>query len=181
MNRFTSATEIWLRRAAYACAAVGGAVMILMLALVTANMALRPFGGTVRGIVEISGYLCALGIGLCMPAAQMAGSHITAGLWVSSLPRSLQAAQGGAGNLLCAGLLFLVGRELFDIAAYALDMGETIEGFDISCCVMAVGFGLGIALHGTLFLHAFARMIVPVSVCLAPTERTLADRTQEGA
>jgi len=123
---------------------------------------LRPFGGTVRGTVEASGYLCALGIGLCMPAAQMAGSHIAAGIWVSSLPRFVQLVQRGAGSLLCAILLFLACRELFGIAEYALDMGEVIEGFGISYCAMAIGFGFGLALHSTLFLHSFLCIFFPV-------------------
>jgi len=176
MRGIMDAVETWLRRAAYAAAAIGGATMILMLLLVTANMVLRPFGGTVRGAVEACGYLCALAIGLCMPAAQMAGSHITAGLWVSSLPGFAQQAQKCAGSLLCAILLVLVGRELFDIAAYALDSGETLEGFGISCCVMAAGFGLGIALHAALFLHALARVFVP-----ALSVRPASDRAEEGA
>jgi TRAP-type C4-dicarboxylate transport system permease small subunit len=170
------ATETWLRRAAYAAAAIGGAAMILMLVLVTANMVLRPFGGTVRGAVEAGGYLCALGIGLCMPAAQMSGSHIAAGLWVSSLPDAAQLAQGSAGSLLCAILLILVGRELFDIAAYALETGESIEGFGISCCGMAAGFGLGVALHAALFLHAFLRVFFP-----ALSARPASVRAREGA
>ena len=164
MRGIMDATETWLRRAAYAAAALGGAAMIVMLVLVAANMALRPFGGTVRGTVEAGGYLCALGIGLCMPAAQMAGSHIAAGLWVSSLPGFAQTAQKIAGSLLCASLLVLVCRELFDIAAYAFESGETMEGFGISCCAMAAGFGLGIALHAALFLHALARVFFPASV-----------------
>ena len=155
------ATEVWLRRITYAAAAIGGAAVLLMLVLVTANIVLRPFGGTVRGVVEAGGCLCALGIGLCMPAAQMTGSHITAGLWLSALPRPAQSAQKGAGSLLCALLLFLVSRELFGVAEYALDTGEAIEGFGISSCGMAAGFALGIGLHGALFLHAFLRLFVP--------------------
>lgn len=168
MYRFMDASETWLRRTAYAFATIGCAAMLLMLFLVTANIVLRPFGGTVRGTVEASGYLCALGIGLCMPAAQMAGSHIAAGLWISSLPRFAQLAQRGTGSLLGAAMLLLVCRELFGIAGYALDMGELIEGFDISYCGMAIGFGLGIGLHAALFLHSFLRVFFP----LLPLRRT---------
>jgi TRAP-type C4-dicarboxylate transport system permease small subunit len=171
------AMENWLRRAACIFAAIGGAVMLVMLALVTANMVSRPFGGTVRGTVEVSGYLCALGIGLCMPAAQMAGSHIAAGLWIASLPRPVQRIQGGAGNLLCAILLVFVGRELCDIAGYAFDLGEIIEGFGISHGGMAVGFACGIALHALMFLHAFLRTFFPV----LPVRPAPAGRAQEGA
>ena len=161
MNAILDVSEKWLRSLSLAAAAVGGAVMLVMLAVVTANIVLRPFGGTIRGTVEISGYLCALAVGLCMPAAQTVGSHISAGLWVASLPRFMRRMQKAAAALLCAGLLTLVARELAGIAEYARDMGEYIEGFDISYYGMALGFALGIGLHAVLFLHAALRVFFP--------------------
>ena len=172
MHKLMDAMGVWLRRIAYAFAAAGGAAMLTMLALVTANMVLRPFGGTVRGAIEASGYLCALGIGLCMPAAQIAGSHIAAGIWASSLPRFAHLTQKGASALLCTALLFLISRELFGIAEYALDAGDSIEGFGVSYCAVAIGFGIGMALHAAIFLHAFLRMFI------SPTPPA---RAQEGA
>jgi TRAP-type C4-dicarboxylate transport system permease small subunit len=177
MDRLMNGMETWLRRGAYVAAAGGGAAMLLMLALIAANMALRPFGGTIRGTVEASGYLCALAVGLCLPAAQMAGSHIAAGLWHSSLPRSARLAQTLAGRLLCAALLFLVGRELFGIAEYAADLGEYIEGFGFSYYGAALGFAFGVALHAAMFLHAALRVLFPAR----PNPPSPEGRTQEGS
>jgi hypothetical protein len=87
----------------------------------------------------------------------------------------VQLAEGIVGNLCCAALLFLVGRELFGIAEYALDMGEIIEGFNISYGGMALGFALGIALHAALFLHALLRVFFP-AFSLHPA---LADQARE--
>lgn len=161
MNAFLNVSEKYLRYAALVAAAFGGLAMLGMLGIVSANIVLRPFGGSVRGTVEISGYLCALAVGLCMPAAQTVGSHITAGVWVSSLPRAVRLLQKGVSSLLCAALLALVARELFAIAEYARDMGEYIEGFDLSYDGMALGFALGVGLHAAIFVHTFLRAVFP--------------------
>lgn len=161
MNTILNASEKGLRHAAFAAAAVGGLVMLVMLGVISANIVLRPFGGSVRGTVEISGYLCALAVGLCMPAAQMAGSHIAAGVWVSSLPGPARQAQKGFSSLICAALLAVAASELYGIAGYAADMGEYIEGFDISYYGMALGFAFGIALHAVILVHAACRAVFP--------------------
>lgn len=153
MKTVLAVTERWLRAIAFASAALGGAVMLVMLAVGAANIVLRPFGGSVRGAVEISGYLCALAVGLCMPAAQVVGSHICAGLWASALPRLARRAQELTSSLICACLLFLVAKELMGIAEHAREMGEYIEGFDVSYYGMAIGFAFGIALHAAIFIH----------------------------
>lgn len=161
MSGLLRASDTVLRKLAYLAAALGGMVMLVMLAVVTANICMRPFGGSIRGTVEVSGYLCALAVGLCMPAAQMAGSHIAAGLWSGSLPRPVRRFEKLGVSLLCAGLLFLVARELLGIAEYAADMGEYIEGFDVSYYGMALGFAFGIALHGLIFIHTALGVVFP--------------------
>lgn len=127
--------------------------MLLLLAIICANIFLRPFGGSIRGTVEISGYLCALAVGLAMPAAQLKGSHINAGLRASSLPKKLLLLQDMFCSLLACLLLGLAGKELLAIAEYAADMGEYIEGFTISSFGMAVGLAAGLLLQALLFAH----------------------------
>ena len=161
MNVVLDISEKWLRYTALAAAAVGGLAMLAMLGIVSANIVMRPFGGSIRGTVEVSGYLCALAVGLCMPAAQTVGSHITAGVWVPSLPRSVRLIQKAMSSLICAALLALVAGELLGIAEYARDMGEYIEGFTISYSGMALGFAFGIALHAAVFAHTVLRAVFP--------------------
>ena len=160
MTTLMLATETGLRRLAFASAVLGGAALLVMLCIVTANIALRPFGGSLRGTVEVSGYLCALAIGLCLPAAQLTGSHINAGLCVSSLPLFLQRVQNIGACLVSMVLLGFVAWELYDIAAYARDMGEYIEGFAIPYYPMTLGFAYGAALHAVLFIHMLFSLIV---------------------
>lgn len=152
--RFLENARAPLRALSIGMACAGGAVMLLMLVLVCANIVIRPFGESIRGTFEMSGYLCALAVGLCMPAAQLSGSHIAAGVWADALPAFLQKAQAPLCNLLCAALLFLVARNLLLVADYAFVMEEYIDGFSFSYGGMALGFCLGIGLHALLFIHA---------------------------
>jgi len=161
MNRFLDISEKWLRYAALAAASVGGMAMLVMLGIVTTNIAMRFLGGTLRGTSEISGYLCALAVGLCMPAAQAAGSHIAGGVWTSSFPLRMQRIQKCGASLLCMVLLALVARELYSLAEHAWDMDEYIDGFSIPYYGMAFGFALGIALHAAIFAHTALRVIFP--------------------
>ena len=161
MNTFLGLAEKYLRYAALAAAAVGGLAMLVMLGIVSTNIAMRFFGGTLRGASEISGYLCALAVGLCMPAAQAAGSHIAGGVWTSSFPQAAQRFQKCASSLLCMALLFLVARELYSLAEYSRDMGEYIDGFNIPYYGMTFGFAAGIVLHATIFAQAALRAVFP--------------------
>lgn len=147
----TGAAEKPLRLLTLFMATLGGLSLAALLLLVCANIAMRPFGPGIRGTVEMSGYLCALAVGLCMPAAQLAGSHIRAGLWADLLPARLNLLLAALCNLICAWLLALAGLELYSIAEYAREMDEYIDGFDFSYFAMALGFALGVFSHAMLF------------------------------
>ena len=161
MNTILDSTEKGLRYAALAAAGIGCLAMLVMLGIVSTNIALRPFGYPLRGTAEISGYICALAVGLCMPAAQLAGSHIAGGVWTSSFPRAAQLLQKSICSLLCMALLAFTARELYGIAEYAQEMGEYIDGFNIPYYGMTLGLALGIALHAAIFAHTALRSIIP--------------------
>ena len=153
MEDFLERTGRALRSCSLALAGVGGLALLLMLGLVCANIALRPLNGGIRGTMELSGYLCALAVGLCMPAAQLAGSHIAAGWWTGSLPGAARHAQRALCSLFCACLLAGAGVEILGVAEYADIMGEYIDGFDFSYAVMALGLALGLFAHAAIFIH----------------------------
>ena len=154
MKHLLDQTGLALRAASLLLAGAGGVALLLMLLLVSANIALRPMNGGIRGTMELSGYLCALAVGLCMPAAQLAGSHIAAGLWAHSLPRGVLHAQRALCSLFAACLLAAAGVEIAGVAEYADVMGEYIDGFDFSYALMALGLSLGLFTHAAIFLHA---------------------------
>ena len=154
MKHFLERTGRALRTLSLLLAGAGGVTLLLLLLLVCANIALRPVNGGIRGTMELSGYLCALAVGLCMPAAQLAGSHIAAGLWAHDLPRWARHGQRALCSLLGVGLLAAAGLEIVGVAEYADMMGEYIDGFDFSYALPAFGLALGLFAHAVIFLHA---------------------------
>lgn len=157
--RVLDAGEKGIRVLSFTMAAAGAAFMVLMLVMVCANIGMRPFGLSIRGAVEAGGYLCALAVGLCMPGAQLAGSHISVGLLTDSLPPVPRCVQAVLVNIACGAFLFIAGREVLDIAAYARDMGEHLEGFDISYYGIAAGLAAGLFTHALIFIHSLASLI----------------------
>ncbi len=148
----------------FAIIAGAGMGAVLLLAVTGAsclNIAVRPFGSGIRGTLELSGYLCALGAGLCVPAAQAAGSHISAGLWADKLPKAIGLCFDLLCNLACAAAAVGIALQLKDIGEYAHDMGEYIDGFSFSYAFAAFGLAFGIVLHAGIFLYKAARLLVP--------------------
>lgn len=133
--------------------ALGGGAILLLLGLVCANIVLRPLGHSIRGTLELSAYLCALGVGLCLPGAQVAGSHISAGLWASALPRAVNRFSAPLCSLLCACVLLLAGRDLLSMSEYVWMMGDRIDGFRFSYYGLIAAFAAGVLLHALIFLH----------------------------
>lgn len=153
-------SERAIRRLSVCLAAVGVLLMLTMLVMICANISLRPFGSGIRGTVEAGGYLCALAVGLCMPGAQFAGSHISVGLRENRLPVVLRRLQEFVVNGVSALLLFFAGREVLSIAEYSRDMGEYIEGFNIPYYAMAAGLAAGLFVHALIFAHMLASTLL---------------------
>lgn len=153
------AADPFLRKTIAVMAACGVAVMLVTLALICINIGLRPFGHGIRGVVEASGYMCALAVGLCMPGAQLAGSHISVGLRTDRLPESVRFAQAAACGLAGFALFALAGAELLEIAAYARSMGEYMEGFNVPYYGMTAGLAVGLLAHALVFAHGVASLI----------------------
>lgn len=158
LNKF----EYLLRKLAMILAGVGAITLLLFLILVCANIILRPFGHGIRGTVEMSGFLCAIAVGLFLPAAQFAGTHISAGFWADRQPRSLRRAQDLAINLFCAFLLTLAGKELLLAADYSYYMGEYVVGFKLPIWAIILGLALGVLTHALCFIHIFLRCIADI-------------------
>ncbi len=160
-----------LRIASNLAAVLGGCILALMLGIACAGIIMRGLGGDLRGAVEIGGCLCALAVGLCLPAAQYGGSHIEVGVMADRLPRSVQAAMRPLSRLACAGVLLLAALELRELAAYTQDIGETIEGFSFSSAPMTLGLALGAALQAAIFLLELLRTMLPAAPAAATGER----------
>ena len=152
MHAKDSVPERLLRFVVPAAENLGGVCLLVLLLGICSNILLRPFGASFRGVVEISGYVCALAMGLCLARAQTTNSHITGGVWAQAVPRKLRRPLEAGIALFCAALLLLAGREIADIGMYAHVSGEKVEGFPFSFFAMALGMAGGLVLQAIVLL-----------------------------
>ena len=110
----------------------------------------------------MSGFLCAIAVGLFLPAAQLAGTHISAGFWADRQPRWLRKAEELLISLFCATLLALAGKELLMVASYSHFMGEYVYGFNLPVWGVILGLALGVLTHMLCFVHGFIGCVVDI-------------------
>ena len=112
--------------------ALGGILLLVILGLTLGNIILRALGMPMRGVVEISGFLGAAAIGLCLPRAQRTGSHIEAGMLNDRLPRTLRRGVQSGISLLCLGFMVLATVEMLGLGLFVLEVEELIDGWSFS-------------------------------------------------
>ncbi len=139
-----------ISRAAFAA---GCACIIAMLVLTLVNIALRAcLDSSLRYAAELSGYLCAAGVALCLPLTQLRGGHIEAGLLEERLPRRWRAFQRFALALLCTAFLGAAAKELFELGLVVGEMGERIDGLNMGYGVFIMAMGVGCLLQTAALL-----------------------------
>lgn len=123
--------------------ALGGALIVAILALTLGNIVLRLCGMPMRGVIEISGYLGAAAIGLCLPRAQLAGSHIEAGMLDESLPPFARRVIRIAVLLISVAFMLLAADEMLSLGLFVHEMDELIDGWDFSYAPLVFALALG--------------------------------------
>ena len=116
------------RYLAGALACIGGVAFLLLFITVCANAATRAIGFPIRGAVESSGLFCALTAALAMGYAQTHGNHIGGGVLSGRLPAPLRRLLDAVAALLGAAIYCMAAYELYDLAIFSLETGETIDG-----------------------------------------------------
>ncbi len=140
---------------------LGGCALLLVLGLTLANIILRPFGHSIRGVVEISGYLAGAALGLCLPWVQRHSGHMTGGVWFQRMPLRAQKIHNVLVPFLCLLVMFVVTRELIDFGMFVHEGMETIDGWNISYTWFIGALALGCAVQSLVLGH---------NVCLAVKE-----------
>lgn len=116
------------RGIALSLAALGAVFLLLLLALVCSNAGARLLEMPLRGAVESSGLLGALAGTLALGYAQVSRNHITGGVAAHSLPRPVRRGLDALAHAVGAAFFALAAWELWDMALFTLESGETIDG-----------------------------------------------------
>ena len=139
--------------------AVPSAIAIAALfALVCFNVAGRSLGIPVRGAVESSGVLCGAGAALALGYAQLQHAHIEGGVAAARLPAWLRTLFNGLSLLASSAFFAAAAYELWDLAMFAFESGETVDGlgecYPWFLAASAFGFAGEACVMGCAFLRA---------------------------
>lgn len=128
--RLTLATRLQQTRRGIALglAGLGGVFLLLLLVLVCANSGARVLGLPLRGAVESSGLLGGLACALALGFAQINRNHITGGVAIHLLPRRVRLGLDALTYAVGAVFFALAAWELWDMALFTFETGETIDG-----------------------------------------------------
>lgn len=124
---------------------MGGALLLLIFGLAIVNMAMRAVGQPLRGMVEISGYLGAAAMGLCLPWVQRQGGHVEGGLLHERLPRPCRLGQRVVTALVSMVFMVAVTLELTELGWFVHEGMERIDGWDFGYAGLVAALALGCA------------------------------------
>ena len=142
---------------------VGGLLLLVILGLTLGNIIVRALGMPMRGVVEISGFLGAAAIGLCLPRAQRTGSHIETGMFSDRLPRSLRRVQQITISVLCLAFMILATSEMLGLGFFVHEMEELIDGWNFSYDFLVFALAAGCAAQALVLADDMLQAFVAYS------------------
>ncbi len=123
-----------------------GALLFLSgLALTLSNIGMRAMDSSLRGAVELSGFLGAAALGLCLPHIQLQKAHANAGIFHKHLPPLIQKLLHVLVTLCCFGITLACTRELMDLTLFTYEGMEVIDGLSIPSAYFVAALSLGCA------------------------------------
>lgn len=140
--------------------AAGGVLLALMLVITLTNILARGlFGYSFRGVVEISGFLCAAAIGLSLPLAQIRGCHVAAGLLEERLPAAWIRAQQALTAAACVFFLGVTATEMVSLGLFVLDVDERIDGWNFSYYGLVFALAAGCVVQALVLVAELIRLL----------------------
>ncbi len=120
-------------------------LFLAILGLNLLNIGLRFFGESLRGTVEMTSYLGAATLGLCLPWVQFQKSHAYAGVFFTKLSPLLQNIINLSVIILGFALTSAFTIELYDLTIFVHEGMEVVDGWNIPSAlfIFALCLGLG--------------------------------------
>ncbi len=130
-----------------------GSLLFLGIMLMTlANISLRAFGENLRGVVEMTGYLGAASLGLCLPWLEHKKSHAYAGVFFSKLPLFIQKIISFCVLILSFGLTLFFSLELYAFTVFVHEGMELVDGFNIPTVIFFAALTTGLIGQSAILL-----------------------------
>ena len=147
LNALADRLDTVVNRASSVLLALGGVVLVAMVALACANMFMRgALGAPIRGTYELMGFTGALVCAFALAPTQIKKGHIALTMIAGKLPRRLELAIDFVSNLACAVFFALVAWRTSLYAQSLIEFGELSEDLHLqfSPFVFAVALGCGV-------------------------------------
>ncbi len=156
--------QVYIKRFAGALFCVGAVLFLSMLSLTVLNIALRAGGESLRGCVELSGYLGAAALGLCLPWVQLKQAHAEVGVRFEHLSSSMRAVQQCFVHILCLAITVACAVELYDLTLFVHEGMETVDGWNIASALFVAALTLGIAGQSVVLVLQCVHLVQKLSV-----------------
>ncbi len=168
-------TSLFIQRLTKALFFLGAFLFLTIIVLTIANITMRFFGSSLRGTVELCGFLGAASIALCLPQLQMQKAHASAGIFFEHLPAKVQSVQIMLVHIVCFALTLAMFLELYDLTIFVHEGMEVVDGWDIPSALFIALLTLGLLAQSLIIAYELAGMVKNIlkkfKVNLADTEQ----------
>jgi len=148
-----------LKAASRALSVVAGGSLVLLMTLTVVDVVLRGFRKPIAGTYELVAFAGALVIGLSMPLAQRARSHIYVEILVERLPRAARDAVHAVTRVLVIGLFAVIGWNLVKYGAGLMASHEVSLTLQVPFWPFAFALALGCLVQCMVHVGEIARIL----------------------
>ncbi|MFI3271187.1 MAG: TRAP transporter small permease subunit [Pseudomonadota bacterium] len=146
----------------------GGVLLLSIMALTLVNIVMRGMGNGLRGGVEVSGFLGAAALGLCLPWVQKQGGHAMGGLLYEKLPTMVQRVHDVLVPLLCLLLTAAFTLELYEVGLFIYEGMEVVDGWNIPIVYFVAALTAGCAAQALVITLEIAKIFLDIFTALRP-------------
>lgn len=138
-----------------------GAILLLsIMALTLTNIGMRSVGNGLRGGIEISGFLGAAALGLCLPWVQKQKGHAEGGLLYEKLPKAVRHIHDILVPFLSLALTMAFSYELYDLGLFIYEGMEVVDGWNIPIVYFVGALVLGCAVQCCIVFLEIAKALL---------------------
>ncbi len=137
--------NLYTRRISKTLFFLGAFLFLSIIAITLINISMRFFDTSLRGAIELSGFLGAAAMGLCLPQVEIQKAHASAGIFFNKLPEKVQSIQIIITHILCFLITLAMTLELYDLTIFVHEGMETVDGWPIPSALFIGILSLGLA------------------------------------
>jgi TRAP-type C4-dicarboxylate transport system permease small subunit len=137
---------------------IGGAALTFMVLLTVADVLMRAFGHPLVGTYEIVALSLSLVIGFTIPKVSIDRGHVNMEILLDRLPKQNQDILNTFTRLICIGLFFMIGYNLFLVGNEFRVSGEVSPTIQLPAYPLAYGVAICCFIECLVFVSDIIRI-----------------------